>query len=197
MVQQLQNNSDLFFTPVNFGALLELWFQAKITIELQPFHDKMAKILYLVTAELWLRRDEVNIYRTLEGVTRSIALRLAEYLVRYISRLMRQAKQLTTPHTKCLLYATYWVRPILAKLLGRPGKIQIPTKTKAPSGPVKTMVNPTAHMRQTSGVIITNRVSALIAWFPARWASQIAPRLIRCNNTQDVSHVYIQSVRSG
>ena len=70
-------------------------------------------------------------------------------------------------------------------------------KTRAPSGPVKTMVSPTAHTRQTPGVIITNRVSALIAWFPARWASQIASRLIRCNNAQDVSHVYIQNVRSG
>ena len=59
------------------------------------------------------------------------------------------------------------------------------------------MLSPTAHTRQTPGVIITNRVSALIAWFPARWASQIAPRLIRCNNAQDVSHVYIQNVRSG
>ena len=59
------------------------------------------------------------------------------------------------------------------------------------------MVSPTAHTRQTPGVIITNRVSALIAWFPARWANQIAPRLIRCNNAQDVSHVYIQNVRSG
>ena len=134
MVQQLQNNSDLFFTPANFGALPELWLQAKLTIELQPFHDKMAKILYLVTAELWLRRDEMNIYRTLEGVARSMALRLAEYLARYISRLIRQAKQLTTPHTKCLLYATYWVRPILAELLGRPGKIQIPTKPEPRAG---------------------------------------------------------------
>ena len=64
-------------------------FQAKLTIELQPFHDKIAKILYLVAVELWLRRDEVNIQRTLEGVARSLTLRLPEHLACYVSRLLR------------------------------------------------------------------------------------------------------------
>jgi hypothetical protein len=30
MVQQLQSNSDFFFTPANFGALPELWLQAAV-----------------------------------------------------------------------------------------------------------------------------------------------------------------------
>lgn len=71
MVQQLQRNPDFVFTLANFVALPELWLQAKLTIELQPFYDKMAKILYLVAAELWLRREEVNIQRTLDGVARA------------------------------------------------------------------------------------------------------------------------------
>ena len=75
--------------------------------------------------------DEVNIQITLEGVARSLMLRLAEHLACYISRLMRQAKELTSPHIKCLLYVTYWVRPILAELLG---KIQIPTKPEPGAG---------------------------------------------------------------
>ena len=33
MVQQLQLNPDFFFTPANFGALQDVWLQAKLTIE--------------------------------------------------------------------------------------------------------------------------------------------------------------------
>ena len=31
---------------------------------------------------------------------------------------MRRAETLATPETECLLYATYWFRPILLELIG-------------------------------------------------------------------------------
>ena len=87
MVAQLQLCPDFFFSPTSFGALPELWLQAKLTIELQPFQDKMARILYAIAVELWLRKGEADIQRTLDGVARSMTLRLAEHLAQYISYL--------------------------------------------------------------------------------------------------------------
>ena len=78
MVAQLQLCPDFFFSPTSFGAL---------TIELQPFQDKMARILYAIAVELWLRKGEADIQRTLDGVARSMTLRLAEHLAQYISYL--------------------------------------------------------------------------------------------------------------
>lgn len=141
MVAELQLFPDFFLTPANFVALPELWLQA---IELQPLHDKMAKIFYLIAAVL-LRRGEADIQRTLDGVARSMTLRLAEHLAQYISGLMRQASELATSHTQCLLYATYWVRPILAELLGAAREDPGPNRNRAPSGPVKAMVSPNPH----------------------------------------------------
>ncbi|CAL1158066.1 unnamed protein product, partial [Cladocopium goreaui] len=67
MVAQLQLCPDFFFSPASFGPLPELWLQAKLTIELQPFQDKMARILYAIAVELWLRKGEADIQRTLDG----------------------------------------------------------------------------------------------------------------------------------
>lgn len=53
-----------------------------------------------------------------QAVARSLTIRFAEDLAKYLSRLMRNAEDLATPHTQCLLYATYWFRPILSELLG-------------------------------------------------------------------------------
>ena len=74
------------------------------------------------------------------------------------------------------------------------GKLE---QSPSPERVGKAMVSPNSHARQMSGVTITNRVSALVAWFGAGWARQIAPRLLRGANVQDVSYVYIQSVRGG
>lgn len=86
---------------------------------------------------------------------------------------MQHAKDLATPHTQCLLYATYWFRPVLSELLGAATELFDQNRERAPSGPVKVAVS--AHERQTAGVCIASRVSTLMAWFPARWASKIAP----------------------
>jgi len=75
MVAQLQLCPDFFFSPASFGPLPELWLQAKLTIELQPFQDKMARILYAIAVELWLRKGEADIQRTLDGGARSMTCR--------------------------------------------------------------------------------------------------------------------------
>lgn len=78
MVAQLQHTSDFFFTPASFGALPELWLQARLTIELKPFQDKLARILYAIAVKLWLRGRAAAIQSTINGVARGMTLRLAE-----------------------------------------------------------------------------------------------------------------------
>ena len=48
-------------------------------------------------------------------------------------------------------------------------------RERAPSGPVKVVVTNQPHSRRNSGVDLVSGVSALLAWFPASWASKIAP----------------------
>ena len=38
-------------------------------------------------------------------------------LSQYIYSLTRRAESLATPETECLLYATFWFRPILSELI--------------------------------------------------------------------------------
>ena len=195
LVPQYKKNPEFFFTPANFGALPTLWLQARLTIEFRPFLDKMAKILNLVAAELWLRQDEANIQNTITGVARSMTVRLAEHLAQYITGLMRHASSLATPHTQCLLYATYWVRPILSELLGAAKEEVGPNKDRAPCGPVSGQ--PCCPAARGGGLTVVTRASALIAWFPASWASKIAPCFQQdtAGSYQSVQTVRIQSVR--
>ena len=111
---------------------------------------------------------------------------------------MQRAKDLATPHTQCLLYATYWFRPVLSELLGAATELFDQNRERAPSGPVKVAVS--AHERQTAGVRIASRVSTLMAWFPARWASKIAPLFTSGHKAaglpQDVAEATIHSIQS-
>ena len=86
----------------------------------------------------------------------------------------RSSEHDSAPHTQCLLYATYWVKPILSELLAAANEEVGPNKDRAPSGPVKVVVSPTAQQRVVAGLTLVTRASALIAWFPASWASKIA-----------------------
>ena len=88
---------------------------------------------------------------------------------------MRHAAALATPETECLLYATYWFRPILSELIGAATETATINRCRAPSGPVKVTVTTQPHVRPHGGVNLTSGVSALLAWFPASWASKIAP----------------------
>ena len=51
-------------------------------------------------------------------------------------------------------------------------------RERAPSGPVKVVVTNRPHCRRNNGVDLVSGVSALLAWFPASWASKIAPCFI-------------------
>ena len=85
----------------NLGALPDLWLQAKLTISLK----------------FWLRGDAASVDPTVRAVACSLTIRVAEHLAKYLSRLMRHAEDLADP-TRCLMYPTYWFRPILTELLG-------------------------------------------------------------------------------
>jgi len=63
------------------------------------------------------------------------APRLAEKLAQYICSLTRRAESLATPETECLLYATYWFRPILSELIGAAMESADMNRERAPSGP--------------------------------------------------------------
>ena len=88
---------------------------------------------------------------------------------------MRLAESIITPETECLLYATYWFRPILSELLHTAGESAELNKNRPPSGPVKVLVTDRQPKRLTNIVDVCSGASSLLAWFPASWASKIAP----------------------
>ena len=88
--------------------------------------------------------------------------------------LMRRAETLATPETECLLYATYWFRPILSELIGAATESATVNRDQAPSGPVKVVVTNQPHSRPNAGIDLASGVSALLAWFPASWACKVA-----------------------
>ena len=51
-------------------------------------------------------------------------------------------------------------------------------RDRAPSGPVKVVVTNQPHSRPNAGIDLASGVSALLAWFPASWASKAAPCFI-------------------
>ena len=175
MMARVQPPSNIFFTPENLGALPALWLQAKLTISLAPFQEKFAKLFQTIAVELWLRGRSNDIRDTFQVVARSITIRVAERLAKYICSLMRKAATLATPETECLLYESYWFRPILSELIGAATETATINRNRAPSGPVKVSVPTQPQERPQGGVSLTSGVAALLAWFPASWASKIAP----------------------
>lgn len=115
----MQTNPNIFFTPASLGALPALWLQAKLTITLQPFQDKMSRLFLPLLLSAGCEDAPTLFNAPLTVLLRSLTIQLAEQLAQYISSLfMRHAAELATPHTQCLLYATYWFRPIVSELLG-------------------------------------------------------------------------------
>ena len=140
-----------FFVHTRPGALPALWLQAKLTISLVPFQEKF------------------------QFVARSVTIRVAEKLAKYICSLMRHAAALATPETECLFCATYWFRrscqSSLERLRKRPRSIDVVLQVDLS----KVTVTTQPHVRPHGGVNLTCGVSALLAWFPASWTSKIAP----------------------
>ena len=177
MMTKVQPPFNIFFTftPASLGALPALWLQAKLTISLAPFQEKFAKLFQTIAVELWLRGRSDDILSTFQGVARSFTIRVAERLAKYICSLMRNAATLATPETECLLYASYCFRPILSELIGAATETAPINRNRAPSGPVKVSVPTQPQERPQGGISLTSGVAALLAWFPASWASKIAP----------------------
>ena len=140
--------------------------------------EKFARILLSVACELWLRGQSASVEDVLLQTARALTIRLAEKLAQAMSTLMRSAESMVTPETECLLYATYWFRPILSELIGSARESSEMNRSRAPSGPVKVLVTDRPHRRTTGLVDLTSGASALLAWFPASWASKIAPKLL-------------------
>ena len=128
----------------------------------RPFQDKFAKLFLTIAAELWLRGCPEASDRTFQRVARSVMIRLAEQLAKYICSLMRRAAALATPKTECLLYATYSFRPILSELIGAATETADSNRARAPSGPVKVTVTTQPHTRRHAGVNLVSGVSALL-----------------------------------
>ena len=61
-----------------------------------------------------------------------------------------------------------------SELIGSARESSEVNRRRAPSGPVKVLVTDRPHRR----VDLTSGASALLAWFPASWASKIAPKLL-------------------
>ena len=178
MMNSSQPQANVFFQPDNLGALPYLWLQAKLTISLTSIQDKFARLFMSIAAELWLRDAIETVEEVFTHAARNFTLRLAEKLAQYICSLTRRAESLATPETECLLYATYWFRPILSELIGAARESADVNRERAPSGPVKVVVTNRPHSRRHNGVDLVSGVSALLAWFPASWASKIAPCFI-------------------
>ena len=118
MMNSSQPQANVFFQPDNLGALPHLWLQAKLTISLTSMQEKFARLFMSIASELWLRGAIDTVEEVFAHAARSFTLRLAETLSQYICSLTRRAESLATPETECLLYATYWFRPILSELIG-------------------------------------------------------------------------------
>ena len=83
-----------------------------------------------------------------------------------------QDKLLQTPATLETLGstsadATCWFRPILSELIGAATETWEVNRSRAPSGPVKAVVNQQPHVRHHAGIEVLTGISALLAWFPA------------------------------
>ena len=140
MMRSSQPQANVFFQPNNLGALPSLWLQAKLTISLTSIQDKFARLFMSIAAELWVRGAIDTVEEVFKQVARNFTLRLAEKLAQYICSLTRRAESLATPETECLLYATYWFRPILSELIGAATESADVNRERAPSGPVKVVV---------------------------------------------------------
>ena len=193
LISNVQPNGNPFCIPENLGVLPPLWLQARLTLSLTAIQEKFARILLSVACELWLRGQIARVEDVLLQAARALTIRLAEKLAQAMSSLMRLAESMVTPETECLLYATYWFRPILSELIGSALESSEVNRSRAPSGPVKVLVTDRPHRRMTGLVDLTSGASALLAWFPASWASKIAPKLLEnapenAQKPQEINH---------
>ena len=184
LITQVQLRENPFCNPENLGALPPLWLQARLQLSLTTIQEKFGRILVSAAGELWLRGQLATVEDVLLRLARALTVRLAEKLAQALSSMMRLAESMVTPETECLLYATYWFRPILSELIGTAKESAEVNRNRAPSGPVKVLVTDRPHKRLTGIVDLFSGASSLLAWFPASWASKIAPHFL-ANSTEN------------
>ena len=175
------------------GSVTSMWLQARLQLTLPAIQEKFSRILVSAAGELWLRGQGVMIEDVLLRLARALTVRLAEKLAQALSAMMRLAESMVTPETECLLYATYWFCPILSELLHTARESAELNKNRAPSGPVKVLVTDRQPKRHTNIVDICSGASSLLAWFPASWASKIAPEFL-ANPTENGQRPQILSI---
>ena len=113
------NRRRIYSSSQTTSAPSRLWLQAKLSISLTSIQDK-------------LRGRIETLEAVFQAAARNFTVRLAEKLAKYLCSLMRRAETLATPETECLLYATYWFRPILSELIG--AATANVNRDRAPSG---------------------------------------------------------------
>ena len=182
-----------FCNPANLGLLPHLWLQARLQFTLTAIQEKFSRIIVSIAGELWLRGEGATIEAVLPRVARALTVRLAEKLAQALSTMICLAESMVTPETECLLYATYWFRPILSELLHTAGETAARNKGRAPSGPVKVLVTDREPKRMQNVVDVCSGASSLLAWFPASWASKIAPEFL-ANPTENGQTPQIQEL---
>ena len=193
LISQPKAEVNPFCNPANLGVLPHLWLQARLQFTLPAIQEKFSRILVSVAGELWLRGEGATIEAVLPRVARALTVRLAEKLAQALSTLMRLAESMVTPETECLLYATYCFRAILSELLHTAGESAALNKNRAPSGPVKVLVTDREPKRVQNVVDVCSGASSLLAWFPASWASKIAPEFL-ANPTENGQTPQIQEL---
>ena len=100
--------------------------------------------------------------KVFQAAARNFTIRLAEKLAKCLCSLMRRAE------TECLLYATYWFRPIWSELIGAATESANVNRDRAPSGPVKVVVTNQPHSRPNAGIDLVSGVSALLSVVPGQ-----------------------------
>ena len=108
---------NIFFQPDNLGALPALWLQAKLTILLTSIQDKFAKLFMTIAAELWLR-GRIDTWKQFFRLRPELYYSSSRSISEIFMFADETCRDTGHSETECLLYATYWFRPILSELIG-------------------------------------------------------------------------------
>ena len=131
-----------------------------------------------IATELWLRGRIDTLETVFQAAARNFTIQLSRSISEVFMLADEARRDTGHPRTECLLCATYWFRPILSELIGAATESATVNRDRAPSRPVKVSVTNQPHLRPNAGIDLASGVSALLAWFPASWASKVAPCFI-------------------
>ena len=147
MMARVQPPANIFFTPSSLGAQPALWLQAKLTISLLPG---------------------------------CLAREVCQTLPHHCCGAMAErtsgshCQHFSSSGSKCYDPLSRETCKYICSL-GAATETVLINRSRTPSSPGKVTVTTQPHERPHGGVNFTRGVSALLAWFPASWASTIAP----------------------